>query len=240
MIALTKPDKSILKKVYDRLLVNSSRVHLLNYNQEFASTIEEGSTVLDAGAGSSPYKSLFAHTKYESADKFNDSCTYCCDINSIPVEDDRFNYILLNQVLEHLPEPKIALNELNRVLKPGGKIIITVPFFYQEHEKPYDFFRYTQFGLRHLLEESGYEIKRLEWLEGYFGTVAYQLKMAQQYLPLSVDSNKNIGQLIYFPLLLICRVAFFLLSAVFYRLDTKFKFTNMGYPKNYVVIAEKK
>ena len=85
---------------------------------------------------------------------------YVCDLASIPVEDGRFHHVLLTQVLEHIPDPATVLAELHRVLKPGGTLWLTAPLFYAEHEKPYDFFRYTQFGLRHLLEGAGFTCAR--------------------------------------------------------------------------------
>ncbi|WP_322513018.1 class I SAM-dependent methyltransferase, partial [Chloroflexus sp.] len=109
---------------------NSSRYRLWQENAAFAAAIPQGALVLDAGAGEAPYQSLFRHTRYESADfqKVNKPyapSTYVCDLKSIPVEDNRFDFIVFNQVMEHLPEPKLVLNELYRVLKPGGKMIYT-------------------------------------------------------------------------------------------------------------------
>ena len=166
-----------LKRLLD---FNSSRYRLWQENAAFAALVPDGALVLDAGAGDAPYKSLFQHARYESADfeKSNRTyvpSTYICDLQHIPTEDGRFDFIVFNQVMEHLPEPKLVLAELYRVLKPGGKMIYTGPLFYEEHEQPYDFYRYTQFGLRYLFDSAGYVIERLDWLEGYFGTVGYQL-----------------------------------------------------------------
>jgi len=70
--------------------------------------------------------------------------TYVCDVTDrIPVEDGRFGHLLFSQTLEHLKEPALALRELNRVLAPGGVLLCTVPLFYEEHEQPHDYFRYT-------------------------------------------------------------------------------------------------
>jgi SAM-dependent methyltransferase len=133
--------------------------------------------VLDAGAGSHPYRDLFTHTQYESADfdsKYGP--TYVCELTRLPVEDARFDAVVFNQVLEHVPEPVPVMRELTRVLKASGRLIYSAPLFYEEHQQPYDFYRYTQFGVRHIFGEAGLVIERLEWLEGYFGTVGYQLE----------------------------------------------------------------
>lgn len=117
---------------------NSSRHRLWLENEAFASSVPAGSLVLDAGSGDAPYKPLFKHARYESADfekvdKRYAPPTYVCDLKSIPVEDCRFDFIIFNQVMEHLPEPRLVLAELFRVLKPDGRMIYTGPLFYEEH-----------------------------------------------------------------------------------------------------------
>lgn len=233
------------KKIKRTLAFNSSRYRLQQENAEFASLIPDGAFVLDAGSGDAPYKSLFQYTQYESADfervdkKYAQS-TYVCDLKSIPVEDCRYDFIVFNQVMEHLPEPKLVLAELYRVLKEGGKMIYTGPFFYEEHEKPYDFYRYTQFGLRYLFGSAGYEIERLDWLEGYFGTVGYQLKCMSRYLPWK-PSHLNCGVIGYglMPVMVLLKSIFSVCSVFFHRLETRSKFQMKGHPKNYIVIATK-
>ena len=154
----------------------------------FAADTAAEELVLDAGAGHGPYRQLFAHARYESAD-FAQLGTdyvpldYVCDLTEIPVADSRFDAVFCNQVLEHLPDPLAALGELHRVLRPGARLLLTAPLFYQEHQVPYDFYRYTQFGLRHLVERAGFVVDELRWLEGYFGTLAYQFAQMHGCLP---------------------------------------------------------
>jgi SAM-dependent methyltransferase len=224
---------------------NSSRYRLLRENTAFAAQIPAKALVLDAGAGNAPYRSLFQHAQYESADfqkvdKQYASTTYVCDLSAIPVEDGRFDYIIFNQVLEHVPEPKRVLTELCRILKPGGKMIYSGPLFYEEHEQPYDFYRYTQFGLRYLLNTAGFEIERLDWLEGYFGTVGYQLDGMSRYLPYK-PRHIGAGVLGYglAPVMVLLKIGFAVCSVLFHRLETRTKFMDRGYPKNYVAIAKK-
>ena len=225
---------------------NSSRYRLLQENENFAKAIPNHSLVLDAGSGNQTYKYLLAHTNYESADfekveKEYAASTYVCDLKNIPVENNRFDYILFNQVMEHLPEPVEVLIELNRVLKPNGKIIYTGPLFYEEHEIPYDFFRYTQFSLKKMFREAGFELERLDWLEGYFGTVGYQLNGMAKYLPTKPkDLGNGMSGYLLAPFMIILKLISAALSILFHKLETKFKYTKKGYPKNYIGIFRKK
>jgi SAM-dependent methyltransferase len=146
----------------------------------------------------------------------------------------------MNQVLEHLPEPKAALKEMNRILKKGGMIICTTPLFYEEHEIPFDFYRYTQFAHRYLFSESGFKIDRLEWMEGYFGTVAYQLDTAARYLPVNPcgKASRALGYALA-PGIALLKMIFAIAAIVFYRVDIKSPIKLKGFPKNYVVFATK-
>lgn len=237
---------TIRQRILAPLSLNSSRLRLLEINQEFASGIPPGCIVLDAGAGSQPYRGLFNHVQYEAADfekvdKEYAQSTYVCDLcRNIPVLDGRFDYIIFNQVMEHLPEPKEALRELHRVLKPGGKLLYTGPMFYEEHEQPFDFFRYTQFGLNHLFTQAGFEVERLEWMEGYFGTVGYQFNGMARYLPWRPTSLGG-GALGFALILPICclKITCAVLSVAFHKLELKHKFVSAGYPKNYIVVASR-
>src|SRR5262249_4506473 len=69
----------------------------------------------------------------------------------LPFRDDSFDAILCTSVLEHVDNAEQAVSEIARVMKPGGRLLITVPFFYPEHDAPYDFWRTTHHGLRSLL-----------------------------------------------------------------------------------------
>ena len=78
------------------------------------------------------------------------------DGTNIPYPDNYFEGVICTQVLEHVIDEKKIIQEIFRVLKPNGKIVISVPFCYSEHEKPYDFRRFTSFGLKYSFEKSGF------------------------------------------------------------------------------------
>ena len=120
---------------------------------------------LDIGCGSKPYMNMFLTDKYigmdieisghnheySPVDIFYDGIT-------IPFENDYFDSIVCFEVLEHVFNPDNFLKEANRVLKPDGSAIFTVPFIWDEHEQPFDYARYSSFGLKHLFEKSGFTV----------------------------------------------------------------------------------
>jgi ubiquinone/menaquinone biosynthesis C-methylase UbiE len=83
-------------------------------------------------------------------------------------------------VLEHLERPQDALSETYRLLKPGGHAIVDTPFFWPTHEAPRDFYRYSPYGLRYLLESTGFEVVEILPLTGAWVTLALQISYALQ------------------------------------------------------------
>jgi ubiquinone/menaquinone biosynthesis C-methylase UbiE len=224
---------------------NSSRVYLHRFLTRAAQEVDPGQLVLDAGSGRAPYRDLFAHARYETADflavrdKRYAEQDYVCDLAAIPVEDGRFDHVLLTQVLEHLPEPAAVLAELHRVLKPGGRLWLTAPLFYAEHEKPYDFFRYTSFGLRHLLGGAGFEVEKIEWLEGYLGTLSYQARMMSKALPSApADYGGGLAGFAMATAAKLAKAGAHRLAPRLARLDAEHRFLK-GMPKNYQVVARR-
>ena len=172
------------------MVVNSSR----HYAEQFArraaaSGTDETFRVLDAGAGSAPYRPHFAHLSYETADvaategKDYGHLDHVCDIVDLPMEDGTYDLVWCSQTLEHVTEPIAALREFHRVLVPGGHAWLTAPFSYVEHEQPYDFYRFTRFAWQYFAEQVGFEVVEIEPLEGYYGTLAHQLQVAARSLP---------------------------------------------------------
>lgn len=90
-----------------------------------------------------------------------------CDLTApLPFADRTFDTVILSDVLEHLPRPEAAWREMARILAPGGKVLLTVPFFYWLHEQPHDYYRYTEFALRRFAETNGFRVIFLEPLGG--------------------------------------------------------------------------
>lgn len=120
--------------------------------------------VLDVGCGTMPYRSLYDVEDYvgleidspqaRSRNKADDFYAG----GRFPYADGDFDVVLCNQVLEHVFTPDALLREIARVLRPGGRLVLTVPFVWDEHEQPWDYARYSSFGLKALVERSGLRI----------------------------------------------------------------------------------
>ena len=237
---------SRMKRARQRWLTNPSRIRIRKLNRQFGRDVTPEMFVLDAGAGRAPYRAFFEHANYETCDFAKLSTnyaplTYVCDLTEIPVEDARFERVVFNQVFEHVPDPPAVLAELARVMTDDGRIICTTPFFYQPHQQPYDFYRDTRHGLRHLFTGAGFEVEKLAPVEGYFATVGLQFHQMYDYLPRRVRGH-GLGWLWFLvaPTIHLLRLAAFLLAGAFYRLDLRWKYVAKGYPKNYVVIARRR
>ncbi len=118
---------------------------------------------LDVGCGQKPYEKFFNSTQYIGLEidtvknRQNKKADFFYDGFTFPFQDKEFDNIIINQVFEHVFNPDDFLKEVNRVLKPGGVLLMTVPFVWDEHEQPYDYARYSSFGVRSILEKYGFQ-----------------------------------------------------------------------------------
>ncbi len=240
--------RRILSTIANTIFFNSSRKYLEDFLRAAAVAMPAGARVLDAGAGDCRYKKLFAHTRYIATDFGQVNKRYALakldtisNLHHIPMASGGFDFVICTQVLEHIPNPAVVLNELHRVLQTGGELWLSAPLFFEEHETPYDYFRYTQFGLRHLLEAAGFQVLKLEPLEGYYGTLSYQCRAAALALPLTPGAYGG-GMLgvALLPAMLGMKITCALLSIALGCLDLRYKYTQTGYCKNYTVVAIKK
>lgn len=131
--------------------------------------------LLDVGCGMRPYAAIFEacvqdyvglerdRRRYDGADVWG-------DILRLPFEDQVFDTVLCNQVLEHVPEPQQAMDEMARLLRPGGYLILTAPHIWGLHEVPHDYFRYTPYGLQYLAKKAGLVVKKTCALAGFWVT----------------------------------------------------------------------
>lgn len=176
-----------------------SRLTILGLVLYASRQLKSGMSLLDVGAGDCPYKDIFTHVTYKSAD-FGETgheykeIDYFCSADNIPVNEKSFDAILCTEVLEHIPEPKNVLAEFNRVLKNNGHLFVTTPFIHPVHEAPYDFFRYTSYALKILLEETGFEVVFITSRGGLIASIADTFK--KKYKTLRPPRNIK-GLLLY-------------------------------------------
>lgn len=120
---------------------------------------------LDVGCGSKPYKDIFKDTHSYVGIEFDSprareksQADFFYDGQHFPFPDTSFDTVIATEVFEHIFNPDNFLTEIHRTITPGGTLLITCPFTWAEHEQPYDYARYSSFGLRHIVEKNGFKV----------------------------------------------------------------------------------
>ncbi len=150
--------------------------------------------LMDFGCGRKPYENFFKVDEYIGIDMENTGHEHTnskidvfYDGKTIPFPDNSFDSVFCSEVFEHVFNLDEVIEEIRRVMRPGAQILITVPFCWNEHEVPYDFGRYTSFGIRHLMEKHGFRVIRQN-KSGNFARVNFQLLALYFY---SLVQTKN-------------------------------------------------
>ena len=166
------------------------RWYVTRFVENVARGLPAGSSILDAGAGESVYKKYFSHCNYKAIDlavgesRWNyANLDYVGSLHEMPIEDDLFDAVLCTQVLEHLEWPRESVKEMHRVLKPGGKLYMTVPMAQNEHQVPYDFFRYTSYGIESICKHAGFREIKITSFGGLWVRWAYELTRGLSIFP---------------------------------------------------------
>lgn len=202
-MARIKDDFSGFPKIYDiaRWQVNCTVARI-------AGSLPAGTKLLDAGAGEGAYRKLFSHCEYRSIDMAvgeaqwdYSALDYVAPLDKMPIETGAFDAVLCTQVLEHLEKPRESVAEMFRVLRPGGVLYITVPMAQGEHQVPYDFFRYTSYGLKSICSGAGFSEVKVSPLGGMPARLAYELPaLLNLFPPLRTYRNFFTAALVLFPL----------------------------------------
>lgn len=155
------PNKSVMQCLLDERYIGRKPIYdFIIRNEKLIS-----GNVLDYGAGKMPYKTMFTKAeKYIGLDysvtvesmKIGEQDVIYYDGKTIPFESETMDSVVCFQVIEHVEDPDNSIKEMNRVLKMGGWLMITVPAAYPIHLAPYDFRRYTSYGIEKLLLENGF------------------------------------------------------------------------------------
>lgn len=166
---------------------------------EMVSEIPVHARVLDVGAGECKYARLLAHTKYVSTDLVFSSDKHdfsgldvISDASSIPFLDETFDTVLNFVTMEHVPDPLQVVAEMSRVLRPGGKLYAIIPLVRPEHLVPYDFHRFTRYGIERLLGDAGFVVDRSEGSNGSLWTAVHYLNQIAKSHPLQKFGRRSI------------------------------------------------
>ena len=170
--------------------------------------------VLDFGCGSKPYESLFSNaTSYVGVDlevtghdHRNSKVDFYYDGKTLPFPDGHFDTVVCFEVFEHIFNLDEILVEIRRVLKPNGNICLSVPFAWDEHEAPYDFARYTSYGITHILKKNGFEAVQVKKTTTYFLAISqlFIAYLSQYVLPKKGLLSRATQLVFIFPTTLCC------------------------------------
>lgn len=138
--------------------------------------------LVDIGCGTKPYKTLFAPhiTSYFGIDFENTSDLHYgsstqadlyVDCTDTKLEAETFDTLLSTQVIEHIYDTHAFIVECNRLLKKGGTAIFTIPFVWENHAEPFDYYRFTKYSIDKLFKQHGFEIIEIKPLGGAYATL---------------------------------------------------------------------
>lgn len=151
---------SINSKRTTSILLNQLHIDLLVHYQDYIY-----GKLLDAGCGEKPYSLLYDELVSSSIGCDVENCIHdqrdidvFATLDDLPFTDNEFDTILCTNVLEHVADAEKGFMELARCLKKGGHLIISTPFLAPLHEAPYDFYRYTKYGIKHQIEKNGLKV----------------------------------------------------------------------------------
>ena len=149
----------------------------------------------------------------DKTEKLNEVIDVFYDGNTLPFENNRFDAIFSSEVFEHVFNLEHMLKELNRVLKSGGKMLITCPFAICEHETPNDFARYTSFGLTDLLKRNGFKVLQFNKVGTAFETssqifISYFYEGILRRFLGRIPVIRTIAKIIFVPLLNVVSISF--------------------------------
>lgn len=219
-----------------------TRRKLLSKLKECAKAYACGN-LLDIGCGIKPYESIFTPyvKQYLGVDYpvamegnygLSTKADYYEDCCHTSLTSETFDTILCTQVLEHVVSPSTLLTEAHRLLKVDGYTIFTIPFVWEIHAEPYDFFRFTKFGIEKLFHSANFEIISIENCEGPLATIA-QLKIISIY-------NRKINNIfLKFIIKSINVIRIPIINFVALSFDKFYDSENNKLCLNYVVVAKK-
>ncbi|THU39465.1 class I SAM-dependent methyltransferase [Niastella caeni] len=141
--------------------------------------------VLDIGCGNKPYElffkdKIYSYTGCDVIQSDKNKVDVICEATKLAFADEKFDTVFSTQVIEHVSDPFKMLQEANRVLKNDGLIIVSAPFCWELHEEPYDFYRYSKYGLKAMFEQKGFEVLEITANGGKWAAI-FQMNINMVY-----------------------------------------------------------
>ena len=156
----------------------------------FSAALAPASKVLDAGAGECQHRPYFTKHRYVAVDLALGDAQWdygkldaLADLAALPLASNTFDAAIHIVTLEHVPEPKQVLQEIARCLRPGAPLLAVVPHEWEVHQHPHDYYRYTCYGMRYLLEQTGFKDIVIEPSGGFFRLLARRTLNSLQFFP---------------------------------------------------------
>ncbi|OQY71297.1 MAG: hypothetical protein B6D44_13225 [Ignavibacteriales bacterium UTCHB2] len=194
--------------------------------------------LLDIGCGNKPYSTIVSpfiesYTGCDIVQSSDKVVDILCQATDIPLESNSFDTVISTQTIEHVADHQRLVNEAYRLLRPGGYFVISGPMYWPLHEEPFDFFRFTKYGFRYILEAAGFKIVEENANGGKWAVFGQVLLHT-----LNSNLNKNNG----FKWALMRRVYRILcinmiLNTFFIKMDEKFY--DESNTINYVIVTKK-
>lgn len=182
-----------------------------NHKRKLESLSEiNNSLVLDIGSGDSHIEDyISSDNRLLKIDYLNTNKRYdekpdiYADASSLPLKSQSVDIIIIFEVLEHLKDSNTAFDEIYRVLKPSGILYISVPFTYPLHDLPYDYRRYTPFGLEHKMRSKNLTVVHSTKYPSHLSTLLYLINMYYLSKYIKIYSKKALLKYPLFPLVFI-------------------------------------
>jgi SAM-dependent methyltransferase len=181
----------------ERHLPGFLRRHILHFESAiddslsgFAASLAPEARVLDAGAGERVHQKYFLGQDYIAIDLAVGDAAWdygkldaIADLTALPFCEASFDACINIVTLEHVREPGCALREIERALKPGGRLLLIIPHEWEVHQSPHDYYRYTRHGVAYLLNQAGFQEFDIQPVGGYFRLISRRLLNGLQFFP---------------------------------------------------------
>jgi ubiquinone/menaquinone biosynthesis C-methylase UbiE len=228
-----------LEEVEKITISNPNYLVYLYFHRELYNAIQHYSKgrLLDIGCGNKPYQSWTKDrvSEYLGCDIVQSSSNkvdILCEANNIPLENNNFETIISTQAIEHIEDYQGMINEAHRLLKSGGYFILSGPSYWHLHEEPYDFYRFTKYGFKYVLEKSGFKVVDIKENGGAWATLGLMINHTLSFQ--NYNANKFVKGVKYIFRKLKIHI---LINKIFSYLDKK-DFNSIN-TINYVVVAKK-